>query len=212
MFSRIRRVASVIAVLSAACRRSPAENSDPHALLQRYPLRPHVEWTEWSDRAGAVSARAREEVWTQIGKSDAWDVITRDRASDKPPYHARYALTKDGLVQTAIFDGPNEIPVIPPKLTLPTDPTPGKKWEAEHSIGRSAVKRSCNLIAYDKCKQGIDEHCRSVYEDGRIVEVHNRWCAGVGQVSYASVTRTVGSDTVIRIWSEDLVDVAPPPR
>lgn len=206
-----RRI-ELFAALLAACHRTPEKPADPRKLLELYPLRPHVQWVEWRDNRGSITSRAREETWTRDGNRDVWDVITKDREGDATPYHARYALTADGLVQTAIFEGAREIEVRPPKLTLPADPREGRAWEGEHTMGNLVVKRSCKLLAFAKCAGGIEEQCRSVFPDGRMVDVHNRWCRGVGQVSYASITRTAGSDAVIRIWSEDLVDVASSPR
>jgi hypothetical protein len=207
---RLRTSLLLVEVL-LGCHRSPTlANGDPHALIARYPIRAHVRWTEWRDRGGQVSSRKREERWTPRG-TDTWDVVTSDVEGPAPPYHARYALLPAGLAQISVVDKGTDVPVTPPRLSLPSDARAGVSWDGEHHVGNQTSKRKCKLVAYDKCNGGIEEQCTTTFGDGRQVDVHNRWCAGVGQVSYWSVTRAPGAEGSVRIWSEDLVDVAPPP-
>lgn len=176
-------------------------------MLDRYPLRTHVQWTETIDQNGAIRVRKREERWTKVaGERDAWDVVTTDVGGGNA-YRARYALTAQGLAQTAIYEGETRVPVEPPKITLPLEPKPGTTWKFWHASGISVYQRSCDIAAHDGCEGGIVVHCSATYPDGRIVDVKNAFCAGVGQVSYESTTVKQGSDDKIHITSEDLVDV-----
>lgn len=207
---RLRTSLLVELLLLAGCHRAPpsVDAGDPRALLATYPIRAHVRWTEWRDRGGQLSSRRREERWTPRGK-DTWDVVTSDVEGPAPPYHARYSLLPAGLAQISVVDNGKDVAVTPPRLSLPSDARAGVAWEAEYRVGKQTSTRKCKLVAFDKCAGGIEEQCTTTYGDGRQVDVHNRWCAGVGQVSYWSLTRAAGTDAVVRIWSEDLVDVAP---
>ena len=210
---RHRASASLLLIVVAACRRTPQnlDAGDNRALLAKYPIRAHVQWTEWRDRGGQLSSRRREERWSARGK-DTWDVVTTDVEGSTPPYHARYALLPEGLAQISVVDQGHDVPVVPPRISLPSDARIGIEWAGEHRVGSQTSHRKCKLVAYDKCPGGIEEQCTTTYGDARQVDVHNRWCEGKGQVAYASITRAAGTDAVVRIWSEDLVDVAPPPR
>jgi hypothetical protein len=198
----LRSALLVVAIVS--CKRPPTE-APP--LLSSYPIRPHVRWTEVHDDSGKVQKRAREERWTKTGDG-TWDVETTDVETGTVFYRARYALTKEGLAQTAVLDGPKVVPVEPPRVALPSPLTIGAEWERAHRVGAQRSDRSCRVREYDKCRGGIDVQCTTTYADGRIVEVHNRYCEGVGIVAYRSTTGGVGADRVVRIWSEDLRDVA----
>ncbi|MBI2395330.1 MAG: hypothetical protein HYV09_37520 [Deltaproteobacteria bacterium] len=197
---------AVLVLTTLGCRRAPAPTTEP--LLSRYPIRAHVRWTENMQRGGELSVRRREERWTKVAP-DTWDVLTRDTASgaDARPFRARYALLPAGLAQVAVLEGERVLPVTPPKIALPTGARPGLSWGDEHDIDGHLSRRTCRLVAYDACADGLEEQCTTSFADGRVVEVHNRWCGRVGQVGYASTTRKAGHDDVVRIWSEDLADV-----
>jgi hypothetical protein len=190
-----------------ACRRGTPSNA-ARPLLDRYPIRPHVQWTEHRERGGHITKHRRDERWTISGDA-TWDVVTTDVESGTAFYRARYSLLKDGLAQTALIDGAKIVPVEPPRLALPLNTAPGYAWERAHQVGTQQSHRACTLLAHDKCTDGIEQRCTTTYADGRMVDVHNRYCGGVGMVGYSSTTRRFGSDEVVRIWSEDLVDVAP---
>jgi hypothetical protein len=190
----LARTTSAALLALAACSRE-------RPVLERYPLRTHVRWTETIDQNGAIRVRKREERWTAIaGKPDAWDVVTTD-VGGANGYHARYALTAQGLVQTSIFEGTTEIAVEPPKITLPAAPKPGSAWKSWHASGVSVYQRSCEISRHEGCEGGIVVHCRATYPDGRIVDVKNQFCAGVGQVAYESTTVKEGSADKIHITS-----------
>ncbi len=204
----------VLLVSVASCKRSPPVNdtAPPRPLLERYPIRPHVRWTEKRERDGVVTRRQREERWTKIiGRTpDTWDVETRDVDGDAEPFHARYSHLPEGLANVSVFDASNELPLVPPRVVLPIDARPGLEWGGEHRVGGKTSHRACRLVAYPSCpssKEGIEERCTTRYADGRVVDVHNKWCGGIGQVGYESITRATGQEGVVRIWSEDLVDV-----
>lgn len=175
-------------------------------MLERYPVRAHVTWTEKHERGGQVSSRRREERWLKTGAS-AWEVVTHDVGGGSP-FRARYALLPDGaLAQVAVFEGEVELRVEPPKIVLPSSARPGTTWGGEHRIGKHSSRRDCRLVAYADCAQGIEERCTTSFEDGRTVEVNNKWCGGVGQIGYSSITRARGTEAIVKIWSEELTDV-----
>jgi len=203
----VRRSLLALAIL-VGCRRAPPTSSDPRPLLVRYPIRAHVRWTEHRDRGGTVTTHRREEQWTSIGDA-SWEVVTTDVDTGTPFYRARYSLLLEGLAQTAVVEGAKVVAVDPPRLALPMNTTVGNAWERTHRVGSLQSRRACTLVAYDKCKEGIEQRCTTTYGDGRIVDVHNRYCGGVGMVGYSSTTRRIGTDEVVHIWSEDLVDAAP---
>ncbi|MGZ6087788.1 MAG: hypothetical protein ACXWUE_30230 [Polyangiales bacterium] len=193
------RVLILFSILAACSKERP--------VLERYPLRTHVRWTETIDQNGAIRVRKREELWTKsAGQKNTWDVVTTD-VGGANAYHARYALTEQGLAQTAIFDCGTEVAVEPPKITLPASPKPGNAWKSWHLSGTAKYLRACDIAKQEGCEGGIVVHCTATYGDGRIVDVKNKFCAGVGQVSYESTTVKQGSDDKIHIISEDLVDV-----
>ncbi len=206
--ARVRGSLLVI-VMVLSCRRSTETMPDARPLLARYPIRPHVQWTERRERAGRVTTQRREERWTIVGEA-TWEVVTIDVATGTPFYRARYSLLKDGLAQTAVLDGAKVVPVEPPRLALPLNTSVGFAWEQSHRVGTQQSRRSCSLVAFAGCNDGIEQRCTTTYGDGRVVEVHNRYCGGIGMVGYSSTTRAVGSDETVRISSEDLVDVAGP--
>lgn len=193
----------VAVVFASACRK---HEPPPPPLLARYPIRPHVQWTEHRDRFGTKTTQRREERWTAIGEG-TWDVVTSDVETGKPFYRARYSLLKDGLAQTGVFEGAAFVSVTPPRIALPLDTTVGNQWERTHTVGKHTSTRRCELVAAEGCRDGIEQRCTTTYEDGRIVDVHNRYCGGIGMVGYSSTTKKLGSDEVVRIWSEDLIDV-----
>jgi len=200
----VRALFLAVAIVASGCRRAPPPSPKP--LLERYPIRTHVQWTEHRDRFGKLTKQVREERWTSVGDG-TWDVVTIDVATGTPFYRARYSLLKNGLAQTAVLDGSKTVSVEPPRLTLPLDTTIGTAWEQTHHVGAQQSNRRCEIVAYPTCADGIEQRCTTTYGDGRIVEVHNRYCGGVGMVGYSSVTKKLGTDEVVRIWSEDLIDV-----
>lgn len=203
----MRRWLLVLVVLVGCRRAPPPAATDSRPLLTRYPIRPHVRWTEHRDRAGVVTKQRREEQWTVVGDG-TWEVVTTDVDTGTPFYRARYSLLHGGLAQTAVLDAGKIVHVEPPRIALPLNTAVGNAWEATHRVGAQQSHRACKLVAYDKCKDGIEQQCVTTYGDGRIVDVHNRYCGGIGMVGYASTTRRIGTEEVVRIWSDDLIDVA----
>lgn len=193
----MRRVVLPLLVLVAACR-----HEDTRPVLTRFPIRPHVRWDERIDREGKVQVLAREESWTSTAPN-VWDVTTTDVQTGVAFYRARYALTDEGLAQIAVLDRDRVVPVEPPRLALPARPVVGYSWQRDHQVGAQRTHRACDVGAWTGCKGGIEVRCTTRYEGGRTVDVHNRYCDGVGIVGYESNT-----DGKILIKSENLADVA----
>lgn len=189
----------LLLLLLVGCR--GAEDRGDRPLLQRYPIRGHVKWKEEIARDGRLAVLEREERWVESAPS-VWDVTTLDVATQTPFYRARYALTEEGLAQTAVLDGDRVVPVNPPRLALPPRPRPGATWNVSHVVGPQRSERSCEIAAYADCRGGLEVRCTTRYGDGRKVEVKNRYCEGVGIVGYESHT-----DGKIHISSSELTDI-----
>ncbi len=189
-------------ILTAGCQK-------PTPLLQEYPVRPHVRWTERTTLPnGSVTDEPMEEIWEPTkGPVPSWLVRTTTRPGTKSARTlvGRYELRAIGLVcaGTSARDEPAEI--TPAKLVLPRAPKAGASWRGLHRVRGRNVERACTLVEYDACAGGLELRC--TVEDGdTVTEVKNRYCRGVGVVGY--VSRTTRGAEVVTVESRDLVDAA----
>jgi hypothetical protein len=181
------------------------------ALLDRYPIRRHVEWTDNNEMDGKKTTTRMEEIWTPLddAKVRAWKVVSRPIDKSEPDIESRYELRPEGIVYVSITIDGTVIGIEPPKLSLPVDAHVGQTWGGAHLVGKKANDRRCRLTEHDGCSDGLEEQCTTEYPDGRKTEVANHYCGGIGWSGYTS--RTVQADGKSqRNWSTEVTDAKEP--
>lgn len=152
----------------------------------RFPLRMHYTYVDDEDDHGKRRTSTWEVACVRAPDSSAdeqaFDCSTKDLSGVDKPTSRRVAVRAEGLLQLSMTVGTRTTSFEPPRMLLPSHPSPGFAWKREQQIGAMTVREESKIVAATGCEGAVVVDEVSTYSSGAKLTSKTRFCPGVGIV------------------------------
>jgi hypothetical protein len=184
---------------------TPTEHAPEHAAADRFPFAMHIRFTETILRPSSPPQRRTVEErakWVRSEGARRMYEVVRDDGSK------RVSFAGDGVGTIAAVDSTTGdlASYDPPQIVLPTSPAVGARWSSRHMLGTrvASTLRECELLAGERCAQGLTSHCTSHLADGNVIEMRVHFCDGTGYVGENDVVRSSEGAVLLELGIDDV--------